>query len=167
MIIENKIITTENTHTSRVFFGNPQIELTEGVITYKLVEVFLNGKRKTEIGESELELIKQHIWEMNIKNNHLDSNQLVCINVPNKISINEFLTTFSIYLSYIQQIRVMKSPAPNLYFILLKMKNKEYANIFYNTFNYTKVNPIEKEYYIFAEVKEVTFEEIYTNGICY
>jgi hypothetical protein len=100
-----------------------------------------------------------------MKNDLIQASELLCINVPNKISINEFLNTISIYLSYINFVRVYKSPIPNFYFIYLQLKNKEYANILYNTFNYAKVNPIEKEYFIFVEVREVKFEEFFFNGM--
>jgi hypothetical protein len=160
MISKNKIITIRETQSQcKVYFGNPHIEVTEGLIRTRELEFLFNERKQLEYNDNELEMIKQYIWDNNIKNNLLDSNQIVCINVPNKIGINEFLNNFTIYLSYIHFIRVMKSPHANVYFIYLKMKNKEYANIFFNTFNYSKVSPIEKEYYIFAEVKEITFEE--------
>jgi hypothetical protein len=144
--------------------GNPQIDLTEGLLTYTRIYYQLNKNIEKEYNENELEFIKQYIWEINIKNNLITSSELCCINVPNKISINEVMSTITIYLSYINIIRVLKSPIPNSFFIYIQFKNKEYANIFYNTFNYAKVNPIEKDYYIFAEVKEIKFEEIYRNG---
>jgi hypothetical protein len=164
MISQNKIITIRETQSQcKVYFGNPHIEITEGVLTYKELEFLFNNRKQIEYNENELEMIKQYIWDNNIKNNLLDSNQLVCINVPNKISINEFLNNFTIYHSYIHFIRVMKSALANVYFIYLKMKNKEYANIFFNTFNYSKVSPIEKEYYVFTEVKEITLEEVHSS----
>jgi hypothetical protein len=62
-------------------------------------------------------------------------------------------------LSYIKIIRVLKSSTPNIYYVYLNFRNKEYANIFYNTFNYSKLNPIEKDYFILAEVKRLLFEK--------
>jgi len=99
-----------------------------------------------------------------MKNDLINTAELLCLNVPNKISINEFLNTISIYLSYINIVRVFKSPIPNVYFVYMQLKNIEYANILYNTFNYSKVNPIEKEYFIFVEVRELKFEEFFYNG---
>jgi hypothetical protein len=177
MIVENKISTKNKIISSKIWYGNPQIELTEGNITYEKIIYTINSQNGnnnssiisisdftnqsdifSDLNESELEFIKQYIWEQNIKNNLINSSELACINIPNKISINEFLASISIYLSYINTIRVLKSPIPNIYFIYLEMKNKEFSNIFFNTFNYSKINPIEKEYLIFGEVKEINFE---------
>lgn len=136
----------------------------EGVIVYSRIYYQLNKNTEREYNENELESVKQFIWESNIKNNLILSPELCCINVPNKISINEFMSTITIYLSYISVIRVLKSPIPNYFYIYLQFKTTEYANIFYNTFNYSKISPIEKDYLIFTEVKEIKFEEIYRNG---
>jgi BRCA1-associated protein len=176
-LVENKISTKNKIISSKIWYGNPQIELTEGNITYEKIIYTINSQNGnnnssiisisdftnqsdifSDLNESELEFIKQYIWEQNIKNNLINSSELACINIPNKISINEFLASISIYLSYINTIRVLKSPIPNIYFIYLEMKNKEFSNIFFNTFNYSKINPIEKEYLIFGEVKEINFE---------
>lgn len=165
MLIENKIESKMTQVTSKIWFGNPQIELTEGSITYDKISYIINKSIETDFNDSELEFIKQYIWESNIKNNLIKSQVLCCINVPNKISINELLTSIQIYLSYIVLIRVLKSPIPNYYFIYLQIKNQEYSNIFFNTFHFSKINPFEKDYLIFAEVNEIKFEEIYNNGI--
>jgi BRCA1-associated protein len=123
----------------------------------------LENQKELEYDESELEIIKQQIWETNNKNEIITNNELIAINIPNKISINEFLSLINIYISYIKQIRVLKSSIPNIYNIYIEFKNREYANIFYNTFNYVKYNPIEKEYLILCEVEKLEIQEIYTN----
>lgn len=180
MLEENKISTKNKIITSKIWYGNPQIELTEGNLTYENIIYTINSRNSInnshnnphlitiseftnstdDLNDNELEFIKQFIWEQNIQNNLINSSNLACINIPNKISINEFLASISIYLSYIHSIRVLKSPIPNIYFINLEMKNKEFSNIFFNTFNYSKINPIEKEYFIFAEVKEIMLERL-------
>ena len=166
--LNNKIRTDNVSISSKIWFGNPQIELIEGNLSFMCINYYFeNGKLSnnsinfvnSEYDENELEAIKQYIWEINIKNTLINSSELCCINVPNKISIKEFLSSISIYLSYISLIKVLKSSIPNSYHIYLQMKNKEYSNIFYNTFNYSKINPIEKEYFIFAQVEEINFEE--------
>ena len=170
MIIADQIETKSKIYQSKVWYGNPQIDLTEGSLKYNRIHYIhqsLNKKQErenTQYNESELESIKQYIWELNSKNDMINSYELCCINIPNKISINEFFDSIKIYLSYINIIKVLKSAIPNFYFIYLQFKNKEFANIFYNTFNYAKINLIEKEYYIFVEVREMRFEEIYKNG---
>lgn len=60
-------------------------------------------------------------------------------------------------MNYIKTIKVLKSSIPDFYFIYLELKNVEYANIFYNTFNYSKFNPIERDYLVIAEIFKVTF----------
>jgi BRCA1-associated protein len=145
------------------YLGNPQIELIEGTIVYRRNHYNLGNEKEHEYDEHELEIIKQKIWELNNKNEVISGNELLAINIPNKIAINEFLNMVNIYFSYIQQIRVLKSSIPNIYNIYLQFKNREYSNIFYNTFNYVKFNPIEKEYIILCEVEELKIDEIYTN----
>lgn len=124
----------------------------------------VKGHNRFEYNEGELEMIKQHIWEKNERNDLIDTEELCCINIPNKISVHEYLSTVSIYLSYIKSVRVLKSPTPNVYFIYMHFKNKEYANIFYNTFNLSKINPIEKDFFIFSEIKSIFFNEHLING---
>jgi BRCA1-associated protein len=143
--------------------GNPQIELIEGHVKYRRIHYFFDNEKEREFDVHELEIIKQHIWEFNAKNEKILTNELLVINVPNKISINELLNHFIMYFSYIQQMRVLKSSIPNIYNVYFQLKNREYANIFYNTFNYDKFNPIEKEYIILSEVEELKIDEIYTS----
>lgn len=137
---------------------------------YNNAEFEIDGKeqgRCQNYNPYQLEMIKQYIWDINEKNDLIQTEDLCCLNTPNKISIHEYLSTISIYLSYIKSIKILKSPTPNIYYIYMQMKNKEYANIFYNTFNYTKINPIEIDYFVFAEVKRITFQEPVLNGIKY
>lgn len=146
--------------------GNPQIELIEGKIKYYKSLYEVNGI-SIAFNDRELDLIKQNIWESNYKNKKVNSNELCCINVPNKITIHEFLSTISTYISYIKTIKVLKSPIPNFYYFYFELRNNEYANIFYNTFNYCKFNPIEKDYLIIGEVIKITYNNHFINSSKY
>lgn len=137
---------------------------------YHDIEFEIDGNHSNSqknYNDCELEALKQYIWDINGTNELVQSDELCCINTPNKISIHEYLSTISIYLSYIKTIKTLKSPMPNIYYIYMQMKNREYANIFFNTFSYSKINPIERDYFIFTEIKCITFHDHILNGIQY
>ncbi len=77
----------------------------------------------------------------------------------------EFLEYIKIYLSYIETIRIFKSPLPNVYFIYIQFKNTEYSNIFYNTFNYSKLSSLDKEFFVFGEVLSLKQKEKFINTL--
>lgn len=161
MIVENNIQEVKLGFNSSIWYGNPQNELIEGTLTgtqtiYQIPSVL-------DFKEEELDQIKQYIWDMNIKNTYIHSSELCCTNVKNKFFINEYIQSISSYLSYVNYIRVLKSPNPNVYYIYLKFKNVEFCNIFYNTFSYSKINPVENEFMIFAEIENMKLDEIDIN----
>jgi len=157
---ENIIYDEASELEEKFFWGNPRIEIKEGFIRHKLYKFGVNNKNENAYDENDLEIVKQYIWEINKNNKLLQSKDLLCTNVPNKISISEYLNIISIYLSYIESIKVLKSCIPNKYYIYLSFKNIEYANVFFNTFNYSSLNFIEKEFLIYSEVIRIDFGSI-------
>ena len=167
MIDETNLKYTQEEFESKIWYGNPENEIIEGTI--KGIETDIHIYNNKEINKKEykiehLELIKQYIWDFNLDNKFIKTNKLCCINLKNKFSINEFIQATQTYISYITNIRIFLSPKPNIYYILLEFKNIEYCNIFYNTYNYSKINPIEDEYLFFVQVDTIIFDEIYSNS---
>lgn len=153
MELEDKIVSEQIYEIEEKFYwGNPRIEVKEGFFIQKIHTFIINNKKENQYDENDLEIIKQYIWEINKSNKLIKSRELLCKNVPNKISISEYLSLIGIYLSYIQSIKILKSCVPNNYYINLKFKNVEYANVFYNTFNYSRLNFMEKEYLVYSEI---------------
>lgn len=143
----------------KFFWGNPQIEIKEGTIIQQMHKFRIKNKSENLFDENDLEIIKQNIWEINRNNKLINSKELLCFNVPNKISISEYLNMINIYLSYISSIQVLKSATPNFYFVYLVFRNVEYANVFFNTFNYSKLNFIEKEFLMYSEIKKIRLDD--------
>ncbi len=168
MIDETNLKYTQSEFESKIWYGNPENEIIEGTI--KGIETNIHiYNNKNEITKKEckfehLELMKQYIWDFNLDNKFIKTNTLCCINMKNKFSINEFIQATSTYVSYISNIRIFLSSKPNIYYILIEFKNIEFCNIFYNTYNYSKINPIEDEYIFFVEINSISFDEIFTNS---
>ena len=146
------------------YLGNPQVEIIEGGVEYNELLFILDENKSESFSEGELELIKQFLWDINMKNDIIKSKDLICTNITNKFSILEFLDNIKIYISYIDIIRIFKSPIPNIYYIYLEFKNIEYSNIFFNTFNYSKINPLDKEYLLFYELQFIKYKEKFVNS---
>ncbi len=162
MFFEKEITKEQIEYKSKIWYGNPENEIIEGTIKGFETKYYINKKPIEIYSYENLELIKQFIWDFNLENSYIKSNKLCCINMKNKFSINEFIQTINTYLNYIQIIKIFKSPKANIYYIYLEFLNIEYCNIFYNTYNYSKINPIEEEFLIFYEINEFIFDEIYS-----
>jgi len=163
--VDNIVYEIKYEEKEKFFCGNPIIELQEGYISHILHKFLIINKNKNLYDENDLESIKQYLWELNKNNKLIKTKELLCTNIPNKISVSEYLNIIGIYLSYINSIRVFKSCIPNVYFIHLIFKNVEYANVFFNTFNYSRLNFIEKEFFIYSEVIKITLGEFDDNNI--
>lgn len=162
MISENKIKKSVSPLISKIWYGNPQNNLIEGTLTGTETNISIENEK--ELTDKTIETIKQYLWDINLNNKYITTNKLCCINMKNKFSINEFVHTISTYLSYISIIRVFKSPTSNIYFIYLEFKNVEFCNIFYNTYNYAKITPVENEFMVFSEIENLKLEEIYSSN---
>ena len=162
MLSETNIEKTQSPFISKIWYGNPQNNLIEGTLTGIETKITIGNQK--DLKDQDIETIKQFIWDFNLNNKYITTNKLCCINMKNKFSVNEFVQTISTYLSYITTIRVYKSPFRNIYYIYIEFKNVEFCNIFYNTYNYAKINPVESEYMIFAEIQTLKLEEIYSSS---
>ena len=157
----HQITKSKSPFISKIWYGNPQINLIEGTLTGTEI-TYSTSSSSSLPNEENLELIKQYIWDTNLNNKHLSSNKLCITNLKNKFSVNELIQLISTYLSYINTLRVFKCPSNNIYYLFIEFKNVEFCNIFYNTYNYSKLTPLESEYLLFNEITSLTFDEIYT-----
>ena len=156
-----QITKSKSPFISKIWYGNPQINLIEGTLTGTEI-TYSTSSSSSLPNEENLELIKQYIWDTNLNNKLLSSNKLCITNLKNKFSVNELIQLISTYLSYINTLRVFKCPSNNIYYLFIEFKNVEFCNIFYNTYNYSKLTPLESEYLLFNEITSLTFDEIYT-----
>lgn len=159
--LEEKIKKIQLPFFSTIWYGNPQNILVEGKISGKETQIVL--QKTKDYKESDLEEIKEYIWEININNKYIQTNKLCYVNALNKYSINEFVQAIDQYLSHVDVIRVFKSPFPTIYYIYLEFDSLEFCNVFYNTYSYAKIIPVENDYMIFAEVESISFEEVDAN----
>ena len=157
----HQIVKSKSPFISKIWYGNPQINLIEGTLTGTEI-TYSTSSSWSLPNEDNLEVIKQYIWDTNLNNKLLCSNKLCITNLKNKFSVNELIQLISTYLSYISTLRVFKCPSNSIYYLFIEFKNVEFCNIFYNTYNYSKLTPLETEYLLFNEITSLTFDEIYT-----
>ena len=144
----------------KFFYGNPENEFIEGTLSTISTRISINNK--INLTYEELEIAKQYIWEFNLDNSFIKSKSLCCTNLKNKFSINQFVQSINIYLSYISSIHVFKSSIPNIFYVYLNFKNVEYCNVFYNTYQYSNISTIDDDYLLFDEVVEIKYDELFS-----
>lgn len=104
------------------FSGNPSVEVTKGILhLFKLND-------PPSLGEN------------------VPRGELLCmLSVPAKMTCPDLLNFIAPFGKNIEHVRIIRDSTPNLYMVLLKFKDQQYTDEFYQTFNGKAFNSFESE----------------------
>ncbi|KYR00839.1 putative RING finger protein [Tieghemostelium lacteum] len=151
--INKSNITTDTEIDCIPFFsGNTNIEVTEG-----LIHLFLNSM-----------LVDPKQTQMSLCQLPTSRTNLICIeSVPSYVSIPDLIHFISTSIDDITDVKIIRDASPNRYMVLLRFRDQESSDEFYQFFNGKAFSSFEPETCVCLFVSKVEYQSAANNNSHY